>query len=139
MPWAYLEPSPLDDRIALIRKWRADRRAGGDSVLGIFREGAVVGSTGLHRRDRPDTVEIGYWIHVDHLRRGYATEVAKALTEAAFGTPDIDRVEIRHDEANTASAGIPRKLGFTRTGVQTVDKAAPAWTGELVIWVKERS
>ena len=138
MPWAFSEPSTLEDRIDRIRKWRTDWEKGGDSVLGIFRMGTVIGSTGLHRRDRPDTVEIGYWVHADHLRRGYATEVAGALTEAAFEIPGIDRVQIRHDKANTASAGIPRSLGFTWVGEDDVEKMAPADSGVRVVWVKHR-
>ena len=138
MPWASDKPSTPVDRIALIRQWRADWEKGGDSFLGIFRQGEVVGGTGLHRSDSPDTVEIGYWIHVDHLRRGYATEATRALTEAAFEMPGIDCVQIRHDKANAASEGIPRSLGFTRLGERTVKKVAPAWSGRLVVWVKHR-
>jgi hypothetical protein len=33
------------------------------------------------------------------------------LTNAAFTVPEITQVEIHHDKANVASAGVPRSLG----------------------------
>jgi RimJ/RimL family protein N-acetyltransferase len=56
---------------------------------------------------------IGYWIHVDHIGLGYATETSAALTKVAFTIEGMDRVEIHCDPANLASAAVPRKLGFT--------------------------
>lgn len=61
--------------------------------MGIFRDGAAVGSCGLHRRVGPGGLEIGYWIHPAVLRRGLATEAARLLTDAAFSVPGIDRVD----------------------------------------------
>jgi RimJ/RimL family protein N-acetyltransferase len=61
----------------------------------------------------PNAREIGYWIRADHLRQGYATEAAAALTRVAFEVDGIDRVEIHCSPKNLASAGVPRKLGFT--------------------------
>ena len=76
--------------------------------------GVAVGSCGLMARIGPGGLEIGYWVDAGHLRRGLATAAAAALVSAAFGLPGIDRVEIVHDEANVASSGVPRKLGFTQ-------------------------
>jgi hypothetical protein len=45
---------------------------------------------------------------------GLATAAAAALVGQAFTLEDIDRVEIVHDAANTASGGVPRRLGFTQ-------------------------
>lgn len=138
MPWIVHEPATLEERVALIRKWRSEWEEGGDSVVGIFHDGSVVGGSGLHRRGAEGTVEIGYWIHVNHVRQGYATETARALTEAAFTNPSIAVVEIRHDKANLASAGIPKRLGFTRIGEARDEITAPAEIGVDVRWVKYR-
>src|SRR5262245_9626739 len=97
MPWIAYEPKTADQRLELIHTWALDRSTGGDSSYAIFLDDHAIGGTGLHRRIGEGGVEIGYWIHVDHLRRGYATEVSRALTAAAFGMADIDRVEIHHD------------------------------------------
>ena len=58
-------------------------------------------------------MEIGYWTHTDHLRQGIATEMAGALTRAAFEIGRMRWVEIRCASKNIASAGVPAKLGFT--------------------------
>ena len=113
MPWIKAEPLSSEDRIALIDQWQADWARGGDVVIGVFLDGEVVGSSGLHRRRGPSTLEIGYWVHRAHTREGIATEVAKSLATAAFTVAGIDQVEIHHDKANIASEGVPRRLGFT--------------------------
>lgn len=107
-------------------------------MLGIFKDAVVIGSAGLHRRVGPDAVEIGYWIHVDHTRNGYATEVAKALTAAAFDVPGIDRVEIHHDKANIASAGVPQRLGFKLVEETPDEVDAPGEAGIECRWVITR-
>ena len=107
---------------------------GGDSVLGLFVDGAVAGSFGLHRRRGPETLEIGYWVHVDHLRQGLATRAAGLLSEAALSVPGITRVEIHHDKANTASAGVPRKLGYQLVGERPDRPEAPGEIGIDCVW-----
>lgn len=113
MPWIAFEPVTQSQRVGLVDKWRLDWEQGGDSVVGVFLGDVVVGSAGLHRRRGPGVLEVGYWMHVDHTGKGFATEAASALTTAAFTVPEIERVEIHHDRANIASAGVPRRLGFT--------------------------
>src|SRR5690606_19439973 len=79
MPWAASEPMPAEERTAMIAEWRARREAGGNAVYGVFLgddPDRIVGGCGLHARRGPGVLEIGYWLHVDHTGRGYATELA---------------------------------------------------------------
>jgi len=99
---------------------------------------SIVGCCGLHARLGVGALEIGYWVHVDHLRRGLASSAARALTEAAFGIDAVTRLEIHCDAANTASAGVPRRLGYRLDRVEAHPPSAPGETGRLVIWVLER-
>jgi RimJ/RimL family protein N-acetyltransferase len=138
MAWISDEPLNLEERVSRIRRDREEWEQGGDSVFGVFRDGVVVGACGLHRRGAPDTIEIGYWIHVDHLRQGYATEVAQGLTDAAFEVPAIAQVEIRHDKANAASARIPERLGFVKVEELVDEIAAPGEVGVEVVWANRR-
>lgn len=110
MRWVAFEPLSVEDRARLIVDW-ADAAADTDAeaIYGVFCDGAVVGGCGLHRRAGPDTLEIGYWIHADHVGQGYATELARGLTSAAFTVDGIERVEIHHDKANTRSSAVPQK------------------------------
>jgi RimJ/RimL family protein N-acetyltransferase len=98
--------------------------------------GEVAGSCGLMARIGPGGLEIGYWVHRRHTRRGLATASAAALAAEAFTLPGIDRVEIRHDEQNVASGGIPRKLGFTELGRRPHPPEGPAASddGIDVVW-----
>lgn len=138
MAWMADEPKPPEVRAEMIRQWRADWDQGGDVVLGVFLDGAPIGGTGLHRRLGPRALEIGYWIHAHHTRHGYATELSAALTDAAFEIDGIDRVEIHHDKANVASAGVPRRLGFTKVEEIPSQPTAPAHVGVDVIWAVTR-
>ena len=56
------------------------------------------------------------------------------LVEQAFRLPGVGRVEIVHDELNVASAGVPRKLGFTEVGRRAIDPRPPQGTGIGVVW-----
>ncbi len=114
MPWARAEPQSLDEKVRLLRRFRGQFDLGQDFVYGIFsaEETEVVGGTGLHTRVGDDAFEIGYWIRASRIGQGFATEASAALTRVAFELCAVDRVEIRVDPANEASAAVPRKLGF---------------------------
>jgi RimJ/RimL family protein N-acetyltransferase len=138
MPWIQAEPQSPEDRLALINKWQADWEDGGDEVIGAFLGDDIIGSTGLHRRRGAGVLEIGYWVHVDHTGKGYATEIADALTTAAFSVADIERVEIHHDKANLASAGVPRRLGYTFAGETPDEITSPGEVGVDCRWLVTR-
>ena len=150
MPWATPEAAEL--RSQLVRVAEADELwasgAGFIYVLiatgpeepagpGAVRDpdGEFVGTIGLHRRPADDVVEIGYWIVAGKTRRGYATAAAGAMTQVAAALPGTRRVEIHCDEANTASAGVPRKLGYRLDRVEAHEREAPGELGRRMIWV----
>jgi len=139
MAWIADEPQTLEERRAMLARWDAEWSHGGDAYYGIFLNGDVVGSCGLHRRLGPDALEIGYWIHAAFVRRGLATETARLLTDAAFSMPQISSVEIHHDRANLASLGVPGGLGYRFVGEQPDEATAPADTGVECIWRIERA
>ena len=114
MPWINDEPEPLDTKIQRLRQFRAKFDLDQEYIYGIFdqTEKELIGGTGFHPRCGPNAVEIGYWININHIRKGYATEVAGALTKIAFEINRVDRVEIHCDPNNIASASVPRKLGY---------------------------
>ena len=114
MPWARQE-EPLQHYIDRLRHFRGNFDLGNDFVYAIFsRDGQqVLGSSGLHTRLETKALEIGYWVHVDFINRGLATECSAALTRAAIEIHQVDRVEIHCAPLNLASATVPRKLGYT--------------------------
>jgi RimJ/RimL family protein N-acetyltransferase len=114
MPWTRFEPQTIEEKVKLVRGFRAGFDADENYVYGIFDRGEtrLLGGTGLHQRGGPGSLEIGYWIRVDAIRRGIATEITAVLTRVAIELCGAHRVDIQIDPANEASQGVPRKLGF---------------------------
>ena len=115
MPWARGERPSVENTVALCRRWRGEFDLDQDYTYGILHgdDTTVLGSTGLHTRQRKGAREIGYWVHVDRIGRGYATEAAAALTKVAFEIDRVHKVEIHCVPHNVRSAAVPRKLGYT--------------------------
>ncbi len=137
MPWAAGEPKSLDERAEFLRAMRAAFDRDEEYVYGIFNrdESAVIGGTGLHRRDDGNCLEIGYWVHVDWIGRGLATEISMALTNAAFELHKVDWVEIRCDPSNARSAAIPHKLGYSLDATLRRRRTTPQGQPEgTMIW-----
>lgn len=114
MPWAHQEPETLEAKTARLRQFRGNFDLDNNYVYGIFssEETRVLGGTGLHTRAGENALEIGYWIRADSINQGFATEIAGALTKAAFEINNVKRVEIQCDPENIRSARVPEKLGF---------------------------
>ena len=140
MPWIKFEPQSVGQREELIKTWSEawDNRT--EFVMGIFLGDHVVGGTGLHLRGAQNTVEIGYWVHIDYIGRGIATQVSHALTDLAFAIwPNIDTVEIHHDEANIGSGRVPAHLGFQHVATEHRTSEAPGESGVMYRWEKKRA
>lgn len=114
MPWAGREPQTIAEKVELLRAFRGQFDGDEDYVYGVFAEDEtrLLGGTGLHPRGGPGSLEIGYFVRADSLRRGIATEIAAVLTRVAFELCGVERVDIQIDPENARSAGVPRKLGF---------------------------
>jgi RimJ/RimL family protein N-acetyltransferase len=134
MAWIADEPQSLERRRQRLAEGERGWARGGDVILAVVAGDQIAGGAGLHRRCGAGGLEIGYWIHVGFLRRGLATRVGCLLTDAAFSLADIERVEIHHDKANVASAGVPRRLGFTLVAEAPDRRSAPAEVGIDCTW-----
>lgn len=114
-PWIESEPIGIERRRELLQQWIAEYpEMGADHPIGIFCGDQLVGSTGLHDRNEPNDVEIGYWVDEEWQGRGIATRVTKALTDYAFRFPHVDRVVLKHRPDNLKSRRIPEKLGYVQ-------------------------
>ena len=138
MPWANDEgATDLDSMVEFLREFRAKFDQSQDFLYGIFDcdESRVLGNTGLYKRSGPDMREIGFWIHVDHIGKGLATESTAALTNVAFGVDGVSRVEIRCDPANVRSAAVPAKLGYTHEAtLRREGVAADGSRRDTMVW-----
>lgn len=138
MPWIKDEPMTLAARRNMIIEWSNEWDDGKEYPYGIEVDGAIVGSTGLHRRGAADTLEIGYWIAVDFAGRGIVTASSRALTEVALSLEGVNAVEILHDAANAASGRIPEKIGYVLVATEEREPSAPGESGIFNRWRFER-
>jgi len=134
MEWASEPPLSLQARRRQIRQMEVRWAAGGDCNYVIRVGDAVAGACGLHRRVGPDGLEIGYWLHPLFTGRGVATTAAGLLTDAAFTMPEIEFVEIHHDQANLRSRAVPERLGFRLVASTPDEVSAPNELGISCEW-----
>jgi RimJ/RimL family protein N-acetyltransferase len=136
MPWAAVEPEPLAAKVERLRRMRSNFDQNIDYVYGIFnpQENRLLGGTGLHPRIGAGALEIGYWIHKEYIKQGYATEASAALTKIAFEIHKVERIEIHCAVENTRSAAVPRKLGYTHEATLRNRSFAYGQTANQMVW-----
>lgn len=80
-----------------------------------------IGGITLYMMENRNEAELGWVIHKDHLRYGYATEAARAVMDFAKDKLGVRRIFAGCDSENTASYKLMEKLGMTyaSTGTRT--------------------
>lgn len=84
-------------------------------------DGRVVGTCMLKplpdgdKNDTPE-IEVGWHVHPDEWRKGYATEVGRVLLERGFAMLDEPVLHALVDRENHASRAVARKLGMDLRG-----------------------
>lgn len=140
MEWA-LTP-PTDDSVDVFLIPAAEKFGGEDAANYAIldaQDGSYSGGCGLMPRIGPRALEIGYWVGVNQVRRGFAREAAQLLTQAAFGCQEIDRIEIHCDTSNVASALIPRRLRFPLLRQEESPIAARKHSGSSYVFAMTRA
>jgi ribosomal-protein-serine acetyltransferase len=133
LPWA-TDTYDVEDSRTFIETSAQNWDDGTEFNYAIFTAtGDFLGGIGLMTRMGPDVLEIGYWMRTSRTGRGYMTAAVDALTRVALTLPGIERVAIRHDVANAASAAVATKAGFVETRRIERDPKAPGETGTDVI------
>ena len=107
-------PHPYTDADA--QAWIA--RGGAQSPVTDFAitvDGEAVGGIGveLGRDVFVRSAEVGYWLGESYWGRGIATEALRAITEYAFATFDLCRLQAGVFEWNPASMRVLEKTGYT--------------------------
>lgn len=86
--------------------------------------GTFIGDCGLTMQpiDGQQLPEIGYHIHKDHWRRGYAKEAAKAVRDWAFENRNFDTLYSYMHHTNVASYSTAQAVGMQRIKEYTDEK-----------------
>lgn len=137
IPFMSQEPRSLEETAVWLRGHRAAFDGGRHFRYAMFdrAETQLIGEAMLLDRHGRGEREVGYWIDVEHVGRGYATEAAGALTRVALEIDRVDRVELQCVPENEASAAIAKKLGYRHEA--TLRRRAIGTDGvvrDLMIW-----
>lgn len=117
LPWADRIEEPADE--ALYIEMAIDKEARGEGFEGgIYRDGVLIGSIGLHYvSEDTRATEIGYWLAEGQTGSGVMTACVRAVLDYCFDELKLNRVEIRAAGGNFKSRAIPERLGFRLEGV----------------------
>nr|WP_228047345.1 GNAT family N-acetyltransferase [Saccharopolyspora sp. HNM0983] len=136
LPWASGEYTG-EDAAEFLRGAEEGWQRGSSFCFAITTGGAVVGGIGLEQRHGMRVCEIGYWLHPDHRGLGLVSCGVVLLVEQAWRGP-VQRVQIRHDANNAASAAVPRRLGFTCVEGDAACEPGAGLSGVEWVWQLDR-
>jgi RimJ/RimL family protein N-acetyltransferase len=87
-------------------------------VIAARQTGSVIGRCGLFDFEEINAqAGLGYILDRAHWGHGYMREALTGLIQSAFSEMGLRRLEAKVEAQNTASAGLLRRLGFSREGV----------------------
>lgn len=136
LPWG---PQSRDQVLRLVERIKpmtgTDQSSDGLRLAAVLPDsGAVVGDFSLWRTSREHAQgEIGFVVHPDHQRRGYATEACTALLRLGFERLGLHRIIGRADARNVASIGVMERLGMRREAhLRENEQIKDEWTDEVI-------
>lgn len=114
------QPWSLDRTIGYIRlnqKLNFESLAVFHAACVLKENHSIIGLTGLNPY-LPGQPEIEWQFGVPFWGKGYATEIGKAVIQAAFATTDIDSIYGMVNPQNKASMRVMEKIGMTCLGLR---------------------
>lgn len=99
---------------------KGDERGNWQGYAVVQREdGRLIGEVGLYLQTEPeDEGDLGFIVHPDAQRNGYATEAATTLMRHGFTTLGLRRITAHCDVDNVASARTIERLGLRRVAAE---------------------
>lgn len=79
-------------------------------------DGSPIGCICLLKTKEPNAIEVGYWISESKQRKGFASELLKAMKEIAFELLGADKLIATAAIGNPASLRVLEKQGFKIIG-----------------------
>jgi RimJ/RimL family protein N-acetyltransferase len=112
------------------REWENNERA--SWAIAEPTTGFLLGEVGLKNLSPSATAvpEAAIWVHPVARKRGIGEAALSAVVRFGFGALELSRIDYVCDDANTASAALAARCGFTHVGPTTTPDGAPAqrWT-----------
>ncbi len=143
--YLYNAPRDLAETQERLEKYKANRVLAEegdflDLAMVLTATDRLVGKSFLAWRSREHRLaEVGFEVHPDHQRRGYATEATRLIMRLAFDELGAHRVIGRLDSRNVASARVLEHLGMRREGLLVENEWVKGeWQSELVYAILDR-
>ena len=115
--WAQNEPRPFGEKLAEVRKWRAefDLDYMWHYAVLTAEDERLIGALMMARRG-PDVAETGGWVTVSALGHGYFPEATAAAMRAGFEVMELTRIQATNLPTNEKLLRATADLGFTQEG-----------------------
>ncbi|WP_135661703.1 GNAT family N-acetyltransferase [Halorhabdus rudnickae] len=111
---AAVDPLSVEDE----REWIGSLTEDDDIHLLICADGDPVGTIGLNQvNDVWGIAELGYYVHPDAQRNGYATDATRRIVRYGFEDRRLEKVYANVYPDNQASESVLESVGFEREGV----------------------
>ncbi len=142
LPWP---PQTMDASRQMLERIRGMTAIGPDAdalrlAVILPSSQALIGDVSLWRTSREhNQAEIGFVLHPEHHRHGYAIEAMRALLRIGFEEAGIHRIVGRCDARNTPSASLMERLGMRREAhFRENEFLKGEWTDEQVYAILDR-
>jgi RimJ/RimL family protein N-acetyltransferase len=118
------------------RGWSEGSRAG----FAILGDGEILGFAGIFGLDDPGAEgEIGYFVAPEARGRGVAGRAVALLTRWGFDELGLERIELRIDTENAASARVAQRAGYHLDGVLRSKHFKEGLRADVGVWSRLRS
>lgn len=115
LPWER-ETKKVEDSLKYLFNKEEQTAIGKKIEYGIYVENKYAGNIGVFDIDMNNkSAEIGFWLSRKFVRNAYMTEAVMLVEKEFF--PNLNRIEIRCDEANIPSIGVAKKCGYILEGL----------------------
>ncbi len=114
----FAKPIKLSDAETYVKFGTQQHMVYKEAHIGIFVDSKLVGVVSYRKPDWENRIiSLGYWIIPSYQGGGLVTKTCRALTDLAFTSFGMNRVEIACGTENVKSQAVAKRLGFTREGV----------------------
>ena len=117
MEWATDEKTKTaEDSFRFLNSGKTEREAGNKFDFGVFFNDVYSGNIGVFDvSEKKKSCEIGYWLVKDAVGKGLISSAVRALEKEMFQR-GINRIQIKCDKGNDASANVARRCGYVLEG-----------------------
>ncbi len=128
-PWPKLTQK-VEDSLKYLFDDEEKTKKGTIVTYSLFINKEYIGNISLFNIDgKKKSAEIGYWLAASHTRNGYTTEAVGILEKEAFENLGLNRIQIKCDERNLASAGVAEKCSYKKEGLLREDSFSEHFNG----------